>query len=630
MMKRHSITPRLALFLAAGACLFTLLLGRAIDVQVLRGADFRLRADDNRFFTLPITAERGVFLDRYGQPLVWNTRTYYRVTDPDSIQVNKQVLSRDEALQLMATQSASVVTAHERLYRFPEALAHIMGYTGPVTAEDLQRDRTIALTDQIGKLGLEFSQNRLLRGTDGKETYEVNALGKRQKKIDNTAPISGQSLQTTLDPYLSEVAYRALGNKKGSVVILDADTGQVLTLVSSPSYNPNLLTHTQSTVEAEAERRRAVQALFTDPRQLFFNRAVGGSYPPGSVFKIVTALAGLESGKIDAETTVEDEGVLKVGIYEYGNWFFRQYGRVEGTISLVRAIARSNDIYFYKAAELMGPDTLAQMASMMGFGKTTTIEVTAQAKGLVPTPQWKEETIGERWFLGNTYHYGIGQGDTLVSPIQVAQMTQVVANEGTLCPPSLLASGKNSCWEVGIKPENLQLVLQGMLDACSAGGTAFPFFPYNTIHRVEGATPDEDLQRGAVACKTGTAEFGAADELDRRRTHGWFTATLGFDPSLVALDPVTEAAPIPSGVITKDVSLASLRHGWLELVTQKPLPRRLVLVAMVESDEEAPFKEGSRDAAPVVKQIVDWMIDFDKVASGSSTPVVEVVPGTGE
>lgn len=583
-----------------------LLTVRLVHVQLVQGADFKIQADDNRFYTVRIPAERGVFLDRYGQPLVWNSHTYYRITDPGKLYSNQERITREEALRLMATESGQVATSMERLYRYPEALSQVLGFVGPVTAEELARGAATSLRDQVGKLGLELTQNTNLRGTDGKEIFEINAVGQRQKLVSREAAIAGSNLQTTLDPYLSQVAYQALSGKKGVVIILDAQTGDVLSLVSSPSYNANYLSGPAEDQATEQERQRQISALFTDERKLFFNRAVDGMYPPGSVFKLVTALAGLEEQKIDASTEVVDEGTLKVGEYEYGNWYYRQYGRTEGPLSLVRAIARSNDIYFYKAAEAIGPTNLAVMARLFGFGDVTTIQLRPQAKGLVPDPAWKEQTLGERWFLGNTYHYGIGQGDLLVSPIQIAQLLQALGHQGTLCPPTLLDKSPSKCIELGIKQEHLDLVLEGMLDACSTGGTAFPFFSYNETHRTAGATPETDLSNGAVACKTGTAEFGAADANDHRRTHGWFVALSEFHlensvaatPSAIVVTPASEVATSAAEVN---------RNDWVQQIQAKGFPDRLVFVALVESDDDLPFAEGSREAGPVIKQVIDWM-----------------------
>lgn len=607
MKKIHFPRVRFYLFLAIALSLPALLVTRIVDIQVLQGPAFRVLADDNRFFTLPLDADRGVILDRYQEPLVHNTRRYFKVLNPDALHHQLQPLSREEALKIEATQSGLVIHQQVRSYRFREALAHLLGYVGEVTAEDLTKKDNLSPTDRIGKLGLELVFDQILRGSKGWERFEINALAQRQKKVESKPATAGQNIATTIDPYLSQVALEALGSEKGAVVILDADTGNVLSLVSAPAFDPNALTKVVDNPALEAERQKQVQQMLSDPAQLFFNRAVNGQYPPGSIFKLVTALAGLETGKIDASTTVNDEGVLKVGEYQYGNWYYRQYGRTEGVVNLTRALSRSNDIYFYKVAEWVGPDTIASMARLFGFGEVTGIGLTPESKGLVPDPAWKESAIGERWYLGNTYHYGIGQGDVLVSPIQIAQLVQSVANRGTLCPPRIIQSSTSQCRELSIQDEHIQEVLKGMLDACSSGGTGFPFFAYNQQHRREGNSVIEDLNQGAIACKTGTAEFGGADAQGHRNTHGWFVAIKNFEQTAITTDSITSSQDeVASGS-------ASLRRAWLDRIQKQPLPNHLVFVALVESSEDKPFKEGSGDAGPVVKEIIDWM-------EGGSTP----------
>lgn len=610
MINWKRLSFRWAVFLIGCLGLSFVLLARLVHIQILDGQSFRVKADNNRFFSVSVPAERGVFLDRYQQPLVWNTRRYFRIENASDLYQKRVPIDRDEALRLMATDSARVVTTLERKYRVPEALAPVLGFVGAVTAEDVAQGRQVTLDEQLGKLGLELSQQSLVRGVDGRDRFEINALGQRLKKVESIPPTAGTHIQTTLDPYLSEVAYRALGGQKGALVIMDAESGEVLSLVSSPTFNANVLTNTQTEPEAIQARKDQIQQYFSDARQLFFNRAVDGIYPPGSVFKPIVALAGLEEGKIDGNTVVVDEGVLKVGEYEYGNWYYRQYGQTEGPLSLVRAIARSNDIYFYKAAELVGPDHLATMARMFGLGAATGIQLQPQAAGLVPDPAWKEKRFGEQWYLGNTFHYGIGQGDILVSPIQMAQATQAMANGGTRCVPTLIKKTTANCTEIGIQKEHLDLVLTGMLEACSTGGTAYPFFPYNAVHRQSGASTEEDLQRGAVACKTGTAEFGAADANDHRRTHGWFVAIVGsnVDNLLANAPAVASISAQKNTVVPQEELRASVsRDEWLQQIKTNGFPEKLVFAAIVESDEQQPFREGSADAAPVVKQVVDWM-----------------------
>jgi penicillin-binding protein 2 len=310
------------------------------------------------------------------------------------------------------------------------------------------------------------------------------------------------------------VAFEALEDRPGAVVATEPKNGQVLVLISSPSFNPNDITPEN----------------LTDVTLPFFNRAVGGVYPPGSTFKIVTAVAGLEEGKIDKNTTFTDLGEIRVGDYSYKNWYFTQYGKTEGTINLVRAIKRSTDTFFYKVGEWVGPTRLANWAQSFGLGKKSGIDLPGEVGGLVPSPEWKEEK-GDRWFLGNTYHFAIGQGDILTTPLQVNVMTSVIANGGKLCQPTIaqntsdggpkgLLRGEINCQDLKLKAETLSLVKEGMKEACSPGGTAFPFFDFSP----------------QVACKTGTAEFGDL----AGKTHAWLTSFSPVDNPQIVVTALVE------------------------------------------------------------------------------------------
>lgn len=592
--------------------IFTLLFLRLGHIQLVNGAMYLDQADDNRFFEITELPPRGLLLDRYGEPLVWNTQQYLAVNDPTALFSQTHAVSRQDALQLVATQGAQATTSRlQRYYRFPKSLAHFTGYVGEVTAEDLQRDRRLKPGMIVGKAGLESRFEEQLRGREGSKTYEINAHGKKQRVIGTQEPVQGESIYTSVDPYLSEVAVRKLGDVRGTVIITDTDTGKVLSLVSLPEFDPNVLSQVAPTTEQEIERKKLVQGLFQDPRQVFFNRAISGAYPPGSVFKLVTATAGLENGKFDSKTEVIDEGVLKVGEFQFGNWYFRQYGRVEGAISLRRAIARSNDIYFYKAAEWIGPTALAEAARTFGFGEKTQIELPAEARGIIPDPAWKEKVRGEPWYLGNTYHFGIGQGDVLTTPIQVAQMTQVIANNGKHCAVSVLGNTSPTCKELGYDVGHLNQIKEGMIDACSSGGTAYPFFPFNTSRMTSESTLEENLARSAVACKTGTAEFGGVDEQGYRRTHAWFTMFMELPTTVVEKQADPSTTPQSSSPIfdqVTEVSDQELHRLWSDRVKQKGFPKHIAITVLVESDDTVKFREGSRDASPIAKQIVDWLI----------------------
>ncbi len=617
---------RLLLFclIVAGTGLFLL---RLVHLQIVRGQSYLTLAEENRFFRQEIPAERGVILDRFGQPLVFNRKLYVKSVQAEQVFSQKLPIERSEALRLMATDSAQVNFELRRLYQQPWVLSHVLGYTGAVSAEDLLEHEDLKVNDWLGKLGLEKVFEKQLHGQDGHQVVEINTLGQRQRMLSELEAQSGNNVKTSLDPYLSKLSYEALGANKGSVVIMDADNGQVLSLVSKPSFNANDFSFPEISPDLEQQRQQRIQDYFSDDNQVFFNRAVSGAYPPGSVFKLVTALAGLDSGELDADRSVVDEGILKVGEYEYANWYYTQYGRTEGEISLERALARSNDIYFYKAAEWTGAEKLAQTARDLGFGQATGVELSGEASGLVPDPAWKEKTLGERWYLGNTYHFGIGQGDMLVTPLQVAGMVQALANQGEKCTPHLvLTEDQRQCTGVGYDEDDINLVLAGMLRACAPGGTAYPLFDFartaglgagdettggsGVVGEIDPAEVGAWLEKGALACKTGTAEFGGADARGYRKTHGWLAAIMDVDVEEIAKETASEAetdekAASESAELGVENDVLLDRQSWLEKVKEQGYAQRLVIVVLVESDEAQPFKEGSHDAGPVVKAIVE-------------------------
>ena len=592
----------------AGAVL-TLLMVRLFDLQIIKGHEMWQRAEENRLFLEYLPRNRGVILDRYGEPLAENIPEFISHKPNASLFDIGEPVTQAEALEKISTNSAVISVKPVREYPFGAALAHTVGYVGSVSADDLLTDADLRPTDSIGKSGLELFYDFQLRGRPGTRQYEVDAMGHRRAIVSEIASEPGATLQSSLDPYLSSVAENLLGDIRGSVIITDAKTGAILTLISSPSFDPNLLTQTELDPEKERERKKAVQGLVTHPQRLFFDRAISGMYPPGSIFKLVTAIAGLESGAFDENTTVQDDGVLKVNEYSYANWYFTQYGRTEGPIQLVRALARSNDIYFYKAAEWIGPSRLADFARMFGFGQPTGIELYGESKGLIADPVWKEQVLGERWYLGNTYHFGIGQGLTLVTPIQIAQLLQSIANKGTYCQPTLLIQNP-SCQGLGLAEENLEIVLRGMLDVCSTGGTAYPLFPHNAEFRTDEGSAQQQLKSGAAACKTGTAEFGGTDEKGYKQTHAWFAAAVGTKAMLadkeieqVASDQVEQLEILP----TEETEYAKWHRLWKEQALTHDFPEVITITVLVESDEVEPYREGSRDAAPIAAAIIDWM-----------------------
>lgn len=549
---------RIILLMLVSVGLFFGLALRLFHLQVVQGANFRQRSDNNRILLRQIPAARGVIYDSKGEALVSNQPVQRLLTDSTgAILLDSPILTRDEVLRLEATQSGRLVTTVGRYYPFKQNAAHVVGYVAEASQEELETSDLI-LGEMIGKAGLEKSFNQELMGIAGSEVIELNAQGKVLRRIGQLDPQPGLDLQLHLDIELQKKAVEALGNRPGAVVVSRPNTGAILALVSSPSYDPNLFgfSDRELGVSQTEESHNELASLLTDENRPLVDRAISGAYPPGSVYKIVPSIGGLENEVIEASTEVEDTGVITIDQYQFRNWYWTQYGRNEGLVDLTTALQRSNDIYYYKVGEWLGIDALAEWSRAFGLGTETGIDLPGEVAGLVPDPVWKERVKNERWFLGNTYHMAIGQGDLLTTPLQVNQMMGVVANGGRLCKPQLVdkIGDKDQvgaeCREVGIHSENLERVVEGLIAACQQGGTAYPFFDFS-LNKLNQKFSPEDL----VACKTGTAQFFDPED----RTHAWFTI---FAP---AKNPEIE------------------------------------ITVLVEA-----AGEGSAEAAPVAKQILEW------------------------
>lgn len=498
-------------FLAIG---FLLLVGKLFELQLVFGSKNRALAEGNRIKKEVIPAPRGIIYDRYDKELVRNVPIYRLKTEENCEDEEGcfKVISRDEALNLEAQgELDGLRTDIGRDYLYREALAHVLGYLGEANKEEVELGK-YQMGDLVGRMGVEEKYDRLLRGQDGGLIYEVDAYGNKIREIGRFEPIPGNDLYLLIDAELSKKTYAALEGKPGAVVVSKVENNEILALVSSPSFDPNLLSRTENKDEKSQEK---IKDLFKDPLKPFFNRAITGVYPPGSTFKIVTATAGIEEGKVDEDTIYNDTGQIQIGEYVYRNWYFTQYGKTEGEIDLIMAIKRSTDTFFYKIGEWVGATRLSEWAYAFGLGKKTGIKIPGEVAGFVPTPKEKQRLKGERWFLGNTYHYAIGQGDLLTTPLQINNLTNVIASGGELCNPSLLEDEEVNCQNLRLKDLSLKLVKEGMKEACSSKGTAFPFFEF----------------KPQVACKTGTAEFGDPEG----ETHAWLTAFAPFDkPDIVA------------------------------------------------------------------------------------------------
>lgn len=553
------------------------LLGRLIVLQVYQGEDLRALADEQRIRLVSLPAPRGIIYDRNGNALVRNIPVFRRVEMDKKKGLVLRTITRDEALMLSSQHDVSVVEAVDREYLFTTTTAHVLGYIGEIGKEELNNvaeglkkncDQNLVLGSLVGRGGIEQTYDCWLRGQDGNFLVEVDTAGGLVRQMGRDEPVAGRRLHLTLDIALQEVAATALQDKMGAVVASDPSTGEILAMVSSPSFDPTYFGMT-ARQEDQQVRSEMIASYLTSQQRPMMNRAVAATYPPGSIFKLITAAGGLEDGAVTKDFQYDDQGLIQIGEYQYRNWYMTQHGGREGMINVARALARSTDTYFYYLGERMGADALYRWGARFGLGKKTGIDLVGEAGGLMPNPQWKLETIGERWYLGNTYHLSIGQGDLLVTPLQANMLTGVFATGGKLCHPKLVAEGafsplgevsqQKNCRELEVSEETVKVVLQGMRGACSSGGTASVFFDF--------------LPK--VACKTGTAEYGPRNEKGHRATHAWFTV----------IGPLQDDSTVN---LAKD---------------SKPI----ALTVLVESGGE-----GSQAAAPVAKKILAYWFGVEE------------------
>jgi len=471
---------------------FLLLWSRLFWLQIIKGAENRELAQNNRIKIIDLPAVRGVIYDR-----------------------SEKILVRNKPQQ--------------REYLFGDSASHLTGYIGEISQQELENSRQYDPGDIVGKMGLEKEYDRYLRGVDGGKLVETDVFGEVKREIKREEPENGKNIHTTIDIDFQQKVFGVLEGQIGAVVVTDPNNGEVLALACYPSFDSNLFTSEQ--VDDESLNR-----LFKDQDRPLFNRAISGLYPPASTFKIVTAIAGLEEEVVDINTLIEDKGEIKIGPQTYSNWYYTQYGGTEGMINIVDAIKRSNDIYFYQLGRELGIEKLAHWAKYFGMGQKLGIDLPGESSGLIPTPEWKKNQKTEDWYLGDTVISSIGQGNLLATPLQVNQLASVIASNGKFCRPHLIKdtqllkqNKEDLCYQLSIEEDNLDAVRQGMKKACSPapsedqkGGTGYPFFDFSP----------------QVGCKTGTAEISSAND----QTHAWFTVFMPFEAPEVVVTVLLEKA----------------------------------------------------------------------------------------
>lgn len=418
----------------------------------------------------------------------------------------------------------------ERNYADSLIFSHLLGYEGKIRKEELALHPNYLLTDTIGKQGIEKSYESALRGKHGFQRAEVDALGRVTKELGIVQPTPGADLMLSIDSDLQKKMFDSLQElltkrdlKQGVAIAIDPRNGAVRGLVSLPSFDNNMF--------ARGISSREYQELINDPSLPLFNRAVAGEYPPGSTIKPVMAAAALAEGVVNETTEIESRGGISVGKFFFGDW------KTHGFTDIRRAIAVSSDVYFYSIGggygniPGLGMERMKKYENLFGYGSKTGIDIPGEADGLIPDPQWKQEKIGERWYIGDDYHASIGQGFVTSTPLQVLNSVAAIANGGTLYAPKVVSqirSANGTMTPVSeeiirknfISPDILRIVREGMrATVMDSQGTAQPLKTLSV----------------AVAGKTGTAQFGNED-----KTHGWFVSFAPYENPTLAMIVLVE------------------------------------------------------------------------------------------
>lgn len=510
--------------------LFFAIFLRLFHLQIIEGKHLRELADGNRIQIRIIHAPRGVIYDRNNNILAANSPAF-RLFDNQTKKA--KLISREEALELEVKndpKAADLEVDNVRTYPVKEKVAHIIGFVGEISESQLKSDdyKNYRLGDRIGQIGIEYQYEKILKGKDGGEIIEVDSKGVKLRTLRLDVPIPGQNIYLTIDSDLQDKIYQNLKDALakvnsccGSAVAVDPQNGQVLALISLPSYDPNIFSQNGD--------ETAISDVLTGSHSPILNRVIAGTYPPGSTFKIVSSLAALSSGKITPQTIVQDNGVMYLGVFKFTNWYFTQYGKTEGPVDMLKAIQRSNDIYFYHVGQTIGEEYLGQWAKKLRLGSKLNIDLPGEVSGLVPGDGWKRETFGEGWYPGDTLHMSIGQGFVLTTPLQILGITSFMAADGVLYQPQLVMRDFKPKILVSnlASQDKIKVVKDGLKLVPKNGGTAWPFFTFPI----------------PTAGKTGTAEFG-----DKDKTHAWYTAFAPADNPKIALTVMVEGGGEGSSV----------------------------------------------------------------------------------
>lgn len=582
---------RLYLLSIAAAVLFAIILSRLWFLQFIEVDRLKEMSENNRLRFIPVAASRGALIDRNGKVIVNNTPSFSlavipnEVTDKDHLldnvakvlKLDKEELlakwekgrgrakyipiilasglSRDQVEYFeensLRLSGLEIEVKPVREYPGVTLASHLLGYIGEISEKELSLSQYANCNpgDYIGKSGIERSFESYLHGDDGGRQIEVDARGRYLRTLNETLPVPGQSLVLTIDLELQKATEKALGDKAAAVVAMDVSSGEILSFASNPGFDPALFT---GRMPPEVWKQ-----YLEDKRRPLENKALKGQYPPGSTFKMITALAGLSAGLIDENTTVNCSGEYKLGNATFHCWNRKGHGRV----NLRGALRESCDVYFYQLGERLGVDRIAEYARKFGLGEPLGVGIDNEKSGVVPTAEWKEKKTGTKWFKGETLSVSIGQGYVTATPLQLAAMTAGLATDGKIYRPHVIKKildrdGKTIkefvpelLKNVDLKPDHYRLVKEGMLAV---------------VNEPRGTGAAARLYEVKVAGKTGTSQVVKLKEKRtalayQHRDHALFVAFAPYDKPEIAIAVIVEhgehgggaAAPVAGQVLRK-------------------------------------------------------------------------------
>jgi penicillin-binding protein 2 len=559
---------RILIFKYTLTFLLVILLGGLFYTQIVQGVYFADLSENNRIRLQTVPAPRGKILDTNGKILAGNRPSYNVTLTPrdfdkaysswleqllklDTGSVLKKVtdkrinpfvpillqqdVAKEVVFQIQESKpnltGVAITVQGRRTYPYADKVAHLTGYIGKVSREEYkQGDGKFLYNDTIGRMGIESLFDDVLRGENGGRQVEVNARGEVIRVLSEKPPTPGENTTLSIDMDLQEIVWEVVSDYPNSLAlgILDLKTFEMVAMISRPSYDPNIFVTGGKTKER--------LDLLRDKNHPLLDRLVGVGYPPGSVFKLIVAMAGLDTGKIHEHSTYECSGTFRLGGAKHVFHCWNKYGH--GALDLIEAITRSCNVYFYNLGRKLGVESIARMARIFGFHEKPGVELPRVFAGLVPDDAWKRRRIGEKWYQGETISYAIGQGYLLVSPLQVLRATAGIALDGNLPTLSILEGQGGKSQKMALSQDDINQVKEGMR---------------RVVETDAGTGKYARISFAKIGAKTGTAQN------PHGKSHAWFTGYFPFDSPRYALVCLIEkggAGGFVAGTLTREILTA--------------------------------------------------------------------------